>query len=642
MDISRLSDRSLTAEYEKFYFRGVERTRVTYCSVGRWLVSTASPSRVERSETSDSPLVAGFVGGAQHDVGRRQPDISWIGHSTRKGIPMSLIYRAVWNDDGVVATQHLLDQFVLWCRGKGFDQQQIPERGRIDDPDNKRWIDVRRAEVEYGSAVRCTLQEADNERVWTTTATALSSSTTQTFWIDLELHNPDDRPVETSAPRLVRELIANGVNPMRSGVSLSNRPQVIGPGDARKVFDALSSESSTLPVIIFSADNHSRPEVTIERAEKAAGALCGIARVFALSPAAGVAFEQLIPAGFHTYGGAVRVYLPKVNFEDPTDSTRHRWFGLPIISKHPRRAASLLARHVLRLGQHADEPDEWESMSSLLRRPTEEEIEARKASIVAKISSASPDEIIQERARSSELAELLAIAEIENEQFRIDLASTKSAVYQLEFRLLEMEDDNAQLRAENRNLNHTIRAINNPHAAEHTDPAIVDPNSLDDPSDFETVLELARVHLALVSIPDGALRDVEVLEATAKGEIWASDTWKGLLALHNYASDNRRGVDTGGFYVWCQKGNGWSEDKLTMKESDTVVQDRALGDKRIFPVDPAISATGTIEMEAHLKIQKGGGSNIPRLYFLDDSRGATGKIHVGFIGPHYLVPNTKS
>ena len=281
-------------------------------------------------------------------------------------------------------------------------------------------------------------------------------------------------------------------------------------------------------------------------------------------------------------------------------------------------------------------------MSSLLRRPTEEEIEARKASIVAKITTVSPDEIIHERARSSELAELLAIAEIENEQFRNDLTSLKSTVYQLEFRLLEIEDDNAQLRAENRNLNHTIRAINNPNSSEDANPGIVDPNFLDEPSDFETVLELAREHLTHVVIPDGALRDVEVLEATAKGEIWASDTWKGLLALHNYASDNKRGIDTGGFYIWCQKGNGWSEDKLTMKESDSVLQDRAMGDKRIFPVDTAISPTGTIEMEAHLKIQKGGGSNIPRLYFLDDSRGATGKIHVGFIGPHYLVPNTKS
>ena len=171
---------------------------------------------------------------------------------------MSLIYRAIWNDDGLVATQHLLDHFVTWCRGKGFDQ------------------------------------------------------------------HPDNRPVETSAPRLVRQLIAEGVNPTRSGVSLLNRPRIVGPNDVHKVFEALSSEKSSLPVVIFSADKRSLPETTIERAEKAAEALCGIAQVFALSPQAGLAFERLIPTGFHTYGGAVRVYLPKVNFEDPTDSTRHR------------------------------------------------------------------------------------------------------------------------------------------------------------------------------------------------------------------------------------------------------------------------------------------------------------------------------
>ena len=31
-----------------------------------------------------------------------------------------------------------------------------------------------------------------------------------------------------------------------------------------------------------------------------------------------------------------------------------------------------------------------------------------------------------------------------------------------------------------------------------------------------------------------------------------------------------------------------------------------------------------------------------RIYFYDDTHGNTGKIHVGFIGPHYLMPNTKS
>ncbi|MGD0409808.1 MAG: hypothetical protein ABSB34_12580 [Candidatus Limnocylindrales bacterium] len=36
---------------------------------------------------------------------------------------------------------------------------------------------------------------------------------------------------------------------------------------------------------------------------------------------------------------------------------------------------------------------------------------------------------------------------------------------------------------------------------------------------------------------------------------------------------------------------------------------------------------------------EGGGAQIPRIYFLDDTKGVTGKVHMGFFGPHRFVPN---
>ena len=47
-------------------------------------------------------------------------------------------------------------------------------------------------------------------------------------------------------------------------------------------------------------------------------------------------------------------------------------------------------------------------------------------------------------------------------------------------------------------------------------------------------------------------------------------------------------------------------------------------------------------MEAHLKPVQGGGMQIPRIYFYDDTKGRTGKVHVGFIGPHDRMPNLSS
>ena len=47
-------------------------------------------------------------------------------------------------------------------------------------------------------------------------------------------------------------------------------------------------------------------------------------------------------------------------------------------------------------------------------------------------------------------------------------------------------------------------------------------------------------------------------------------------------------------------------------------------------------------MQAHLKISEGGGDLAPRIDFHDDTMGETKRVHVGFVGPHHLVPNTKS
>ena len=56
----------------------------------------------------------------------------------------------------------------------------------------------------------------------------------------------------------------------------------------------------------------------------------------------------------------------------------------------------------------------------------------------------------------------------------------------------------------------------------------------------------------------------------------------------------------------------------------------------------SVNAAGEIHMEAHLKIQTGGGPTIPRVYVFDDTKGSTASIHVGFFGPHDLMPNTRT
>lgn len=78
------------------------------------------------------------------------------------------------------------------------------------------------------------------------------------------------------------------------------------------------------------------------------------------------------------------------------------------------------------------------------------------------------------------------------------------------------------------------------------------------------------------------------------------------------------------------------------RESETVTDCERFSEQRCLPVDPRVDPSGRVHMWAHLKIAQGGGPTAPRVYFYDDTRGPTGKVHVGFIGPHRYMENTKT
>ena len=160
------------------------------------------------------------------------------------------------------------------------------------------------------------------------------------------------------------------------------------------------------------------------------------------------------------------------------------------------------------------------------------------------------------------------------------------------------------------------------------------------------VIEMAREKCDRVVVPDPALREIETLDADEKSADWARELWKALRALNAYAEES--GYFQGGFWEWCEHSNSehnlWpaTPKKLAMSESDTIMNSGPLRRTRRFYVASSIDPSGYIHMQAHMKISEGGGQHIPRLYFHDDAKGKTGAMHIGFIGPHRLVPTTQT
>lgn len=162
------------------------------------------------------------------------------------------------------------------------------------------------------------------------------------------------------------------------------------------------------------------------------------------------------------------------------------------------------------------------------------------------------------------------------------------------------------------------------------------------PASCQEAVELARRELRKIVIPDDAPRDIEAIDQSLESQSWVRGIWKGLVALNEYASV--ASDFNGDFWMWCEtSGHEWawpaSDKKLAMTESDDVKKNERFREMRRFSIDKAVHPGGKIPMYAHLKVAQGGGNNIPRIYFHDDTKGETGKVHIGLIGPHYLVKN---
>lgn len=493
--------------------------------------------------------------------------------------------------------------------------------------------------------MQCLLSEIDPRgRTWTTTATAMSDDTTSTYWVDLDCEDPTGSPVEMAAPRLVRNLISGGVNPTSYGLPLRTTARRLTGANIEELTALLLDPDRIVPVAVFSPDLRVGPAATLGRADPAAESLAGLAHVYAVTPNACDLLNDALPPGFGVFGGAVRLYLPRLQADDPDDAYRHRWIAARLINSHPRRASSLLASRLARLQLHPPIPDAWDRLGPLLRRPSDAEVDARVREISEQRVDASGGELLRTEASEVEqltrrLAEADLLRESSERRDNAEIARLMAELRAAESERYDDADELEALRRERDGLQRTLRAVM--HSPE-SGAARADPLDLAVPESIGDAIELAHEHLSMVAIPVDAPRDVDELEATAKYQVWASSVWQGLLALHQYAWEKREGQQPPGFKLWCDQTGAWPTPKLAMTESDTVINNEQLRNQRRFPVHTDVDPSGRICMFAHLKIQAGGGDNIPRLYFYDDTDGTTGLMHVGFIGPHRYVRNTKS
>ncbi len=515
---------------------------------------------------------------------------------------VSLIFRAIWQDEAAGLHDRAEAAFVDWV-GRHHSAERSFAVGEVETVDGVT-TRVEAGAGEAGSIQRCTLEVDDGVQVTTTTLTTTvpTEDTEGPIWIDQARVSHRATPTTTvHPPDLVTRLVATGRAPRRGPTRLQATPRALRPGEVPAFVERLVDPARDLPLVVFAGAPEIPPDNTRQAAEYAALVLAGSALVHLIGPAGLVHLRTLLGEDLGVEPGAVRVYLPGVSPTEPRPS-RHRWLDAERVVRDPRAVPHTI------LGLLAP-------VTTARRPPT----------------------------AARELLPLL----------HADLDALRARNDHLEARVLALEDQLA--RAQDEKLDHLgdleeaegrinlLQAALHRFSAAGATAAAAGPD--DPPPDvggLAAAAEAAKRHLPGIVLPDEACRDLAELDQRVESAAWGRTAWRGLQALNAFALDSEFGP---GFWEWCKANRSafsWpaSSKKLAMRESETVMSNESLRSRRVFPVDPAVAASGRIEMQAHLKIAEGGNHQIPRIYFHDDRHGATGKVHIGFFGPHRHVPNT--
>jgi hypothetical protein len=498
-----------------------------------------------------------------------------------------------------------------WLREKlGDDAFELP------DPNSsvacaEAWeVDYRSDENALGRGVRIRLYERreEGQEEVTTTVTALPAETSTLVWVDVDRWhvNPYDPPWVPAAPRVVNAIL-RGLK-CRVGPSPMAPRALVAQGEVgARLADEIGHRDRRVPLVVVSPTAEelaSSLAPAVERGNEIHRRLAGIAKVVVLGRSAVTDYSQAALARFGSdwdvAGGAVRVYYPGVS-----DARGQRVLAWNRLAGRRSETAAFAIAPVIQRRACAMQPpaiwrDEWRD----------------------KFATPGADDDAEELLRQADIQR----RELED---RLDAVEEQLVHERDQAALSERLADEQRALA-----NYYRRKL---EAANVTD--IYDPPVAFVPEDCADAVLQALEALPGVVLADVAAEGAEGLDSHGRPR-WAGLLWKALRAFDNYVSAVDNGF-RGSFYDFCgQAGDdGFPPSKVALKESDSTMSSGRLRGLRVFAVDPAVGRglepladDGRAVMESHVKLDPS--PPAPRIYFIDDATGATGKVHVGYIGPH--------
>ncbi len=572
---------------------------------------------------------------------------------------MSLLYRAIWNDDRDDLPRQALAAFQAWVASKSGGRLSVLEGGRAEGTTVTRsrhadggWIEVadpaevvvRHAEQAGGevrAAASAALVEhrADGSR-WTTTLRAWSCASPEDpelsegagwLWVDVEAVSSELMTgTVIAAPVLVRTLIDGGAHPRRRCVPLASAPaRFEGEEGAEALAELLSHRDRDLPIVVFSDDPATTrppagPGFFDAAVAQVATRTAGIAATAVVDPTASADLARILGPQHSVWGGALRMYLPDVDPAAARDGWRHRYVTAERYLRYRDTAATVVTRALAPAAAARREPASYTAARQLLGSAQQRD--------------------------SAELQELLKLADEETARQRTAIAEQEDTYADLLADYQTALEDRARLTSDLESTLSRLRyaeslvpqeARGSYWQAEPSAPVV--PATAATPT---LAALLAQEHLAdHLALPDDALVELEALDAALESGPWGQTSWEALRALHAYGAELAAGKDPGSLWTWCENSRhplAWraTTKKLSMTESESVENNEKFRRRRVLPVSRDVDPSGRVYMPAHIKVAEGGGDLAPRIYFHPSRE--TGKVHVGYFGPHSNMPNTRT
>lgn len=525
------------------------------------------------------------------------------------GGQLTHVYRAVWIDNSLNVAGVLFDNVHDWLQGRGSPMDVKKNEVVVKDFRTATWSQF---ENTLGRAEQFNLIE-EHQGNWITSITAIWTPENNVFWADVRTELPMSQVGVVKAPSVVRALLLSGGEPQIGRDSIEVQPREVDDQNSLdNVLEGLADEDRVIPYLVYRSGSDSERKLSIQRATRASETLAGLAQVFIVDEASVRYLNGVLPESLQLNEVGARLFMPRA-LAHSYDSKLTYFVPSSELGDDQKQLGRMMLRRIGMTSQWPHIPVTW----SLLKRECDNvrtELLTNAKSMGVSIDTGAIPRPTTDEDVSEEVQRLRK--EVDYLQDEVLIAAIAA----------EEQTANAQ-----QWLDKLVTQLAEPDAlgqAKILRSTIVE------------TIAAARQHSQFIVIPESAEQSIDVLESSATSRVWANDLGRLFASMERYAVAVSRGTFAGDYMLWCHDRGDYSTQKVAMRESDPTQNDPTLRSKRVFDISKDVDPTGSKLMLSHVKIQDKGGSQIPRLYFHDDTRGATGKIHIGFIGPHFLVPSS--